>query len=162
MKGRRSSRSVKLAALARKALLDQLHYLNSMRPFSHDAPLFPSRKFPNRPLSRYQASRILTQAFIGCNLSIGSLGTHTMRKTFARVMFEHLDQNIFKVQKALGHQSPGSTVRYLSFNDEETDQAIETAWPKHLEDFAYETPPALNVVPFDAPRQADLFNQMKG
>jgi len=91
-------------------------------------PLFLSRKGSGRAISRVQAYRILRDAFEYCELDLTSLGTHTMRKTFAETMYLALDQNIFKLQKALGHASPSSTVAYLSFNEEEIDEAALSAW----------------------------------
>jgi len=50
-------------------------------------------------------------------------------------MYQALDQNIFKLQKALGHASPSSTVAYLSFNEEEIDEAAMSAWSQPEESY---------------------------
>ncbi len=47
-----------------------------------------------------------------------------MRKTFARRVHEKLGKDLVKTQKAMGHRSINSTVSYLSFNEEEIDDAI--------------------------------------
>ena len=57
-------------------------------------------------------------------LEIGKLGTHSMRKTFADRIYDRLDGDLAKTQKALGHKNINSTVQYLSFREEEIDEAI--------------------------------------
>ena len=81
-------------------------------------------------MTRVQAHRILREAYATAEIhgAHGELGTHTMRKTFASKMWEAHDGNIWKVQNALGHASPASTVAYLSFNDEEQHDAVYTAF----------------------------------
>ena len=66
---------------------------------------------------------MLMDAFCACGLT-GRLGTHTLRKTFAITMYERLDENIFKVQQALGHKWITSTQAYLPINAEEIKRAI--------------------------------------
>ena len=90
--------------------------------------LFPSRKSMKRPISRVQAYRIIADAYDACELCITNKGVHTLRKTYADRVFHAMGENIFKVQKALGHASPASTVAYLSFQEDELDQAVATIW----------------------------------
>jgi site-specific recombinase XerD len=47
-----------------------------------------------------------------------------MRKTFARKVHERLGHDLVKTQRALGHKNINSTVAYLSFVEDEIDQAI--------------------------------------
>ncbi|KKN23241.1 hypothetical protein LCGC14_0906860 [marine sediment metagenome] len=122
------ARTAILTPLARKHLELWLGHLALEGALAPDAPLFRSRKGTARAISRVQAYRVLRAAFEYCELDLTSPGTHTMRKTFADTMYEALGQNIFKLQKALGHASPSSTVAYLSFNEEEIDEAAMTAW----------------------------------
>jgi len=128
-------RTAVLTPLARKHLdlwLGRLALDGALEPRT---PLFVSRKGTGRAISRVQAYRILRNAFEYCELDLASPGTHTMRKTFADTMYQALDQNIFKLQKALGHASPSSTVAYLSFNEEEIDEAAIGAWSQHEESY---------------------------
>ena len=85
--------------------------------------VFQSRKGSNRPISRVQAYRILQQAYYANDMT-GTLGTHSMRKTFADRVYEKLNHDLFKTQKALGHRNINSTIQYLSFKQEEIDAAI--------------------------------------
>jgi hypothetical protein len=48
-------------------------------------------------------------------------------------MYAHYG-DIFKVQQALGHASPASTVNYLSFRDDEQREAVDLAFPELHED----------------------------
>lgn len=121
-------RTAVLTPLARKHLelwLGHLALEGALRP---DAPLFRSRKGTARAISRVQAYRVLRDAFEYCELDLASPGTHTMRKTFADTMYEALGHDLFKLQRAMGHASPSSTVAYLSFNEGEIDEAAMTAW----------------------------------
>ncbi len=51
-------------------------------------------------------------------------GTHAMRKTFANKVHVLLGRDLAKTQRALGHKNVSSTVSYLSFLEEEIDEAI--------------------------------------
>lgn len=87
---------------------------------------FLSRRGENRPITRVQAWRILNRAFEAAGVH-GKTGTHSMRKTFAHRVYDALDGDLIKLQKALGHRNINSTVSYLSFREEEIDQAILAA-----------------------------------
>ena len=54
----------------------------------------------------------------------GKVGTHSLRKTFADRVYDALDRDLVKTQRALGHRNINSTVHYLSFQEEEIDAAI--------------------------------------
>lgn len=136
MKGRKVSRTAFLVPRAVAAIelwLDELEALDLAEP---DVPLFLSRK-SLRPISRVQAWRILRAAFreAGVYGPDFALGTHSMRKTYADRMYAHFG-DIFKVQQALGHASPASTVNYLSFREDEQREAVNTAFPELSEEIA--------------------------
>ena len=84
---------------------------------------FLSRKGVNRPITTVQVWRILHDAVVANELT-GTLGTHTMRKTFAHRVYERLSRDLVKTQRALGHANINSTVSYLSCADEEIHAAI--------------------------------------
>lgn len=113
MKGKHSSRTVPLHPQAKSALECMLKPYDCM--FRVSDKLFP--------FTRQHAWRIFKHAVRSAKLT-GKLGTHAMRKTFADRVFTALDENIFKTQIALGHESPASTVNYLSFRQEEINDAI--------------------------------------
>jgi integrase len=47
-----------------------------------------------------------------------------MRKTFANRVYQKLNHDLVKTQRALGHRNINSTVSYLRFAEEDIDQAI--------------------------------------
>lgn len=130
MKRRRSSRSAILAPIARSILRAWTDELTAVGKAAASDPLFPSRRHTGQAISRIQAHRILKEAFARALITgpDGTLGTHTMRKTFASKMWDYYG-DIFAVQHALGHRSPASTVAYLSFNDDDQVAAVEAVWP---------------------------------
>lgn len=110
MKGNISGRSVALNEKAKQALTD-------LNIGSYD---LNSRLFP---FTRQHAHRILKEAFQAAQVP-GQVSTHSMRKTFAKKVYERLDKDLVKTQKALGHVSINSTVSYLSFDQSDIDTAI--------------------------------------
>ena len=123
MKRRAEGRTVLLHPLAREALAVWLEVLRAAGYLTSDCYVFQSRKGANRPIHRVQAWRILRRAFAKAGLT-GKLGTHTMRKTFADRIYDRLGGDLVKLQKALGHRSIVSTAAYVSFREEEIDEAI--------------------------------------
>jgi integrase len=131
--GKTSSRTVALHPEARAALSVWLEALTKLLKGALDpmTPVFCSRVRDKdtglrRHISREQAWRILKEAFSSNELS-GKLGTHAMRKTFANRMYDKLNRDLVKVQRAMGHANINSTVQYLSFREEEIDAAILAA-----------------------------------
>jgi len=48
-----------------------------------------------------------------------------MRKTFALKVYLALDENIHKLQRAMGHRNLSSTSAYIGVDDEEIGNAIK-------------------------------------
>jgi integrase len=57
------------------------------------------------------------------NLTV-PVGTHAMRKIFANRVYHQLNGDLVKTQRAMGHKNINSTMAYLSFVEDEIDQAI--------------------------------------
>lgn len=87
-----------------------------------ETPLFCSRRL--RAISRVQVWRILDRIFATIGMA-GVLGTHCMRKTFADRMYELLGRDLKQLQGALGHKWITSTTQYLSFKEDEINDAID-------------------------------------
>lgn len=119
IKGKRESRTVVLNGRAQTALR---RWLNEMDKADPEMPLFPSRK-GDAAISRVQAHRVL-KAAVEANELPGKIASHSMRKTFAEKVYEKLDGDLIRTQQALGHRAVTSTVSYLSFKQEEVDDAI--------------------------------------
>jgi integrase len=84
--------------------------------------LFPSQRQGGR-LGRKAAWKVLHRAFKAAGVT-GMAGTHCMRKTFANNVHKALGGDLFRTAKAMRHSSPMTTLRYLSFKQEEIDRAI--------------------------------------
>lgn len=123
MKKKLEGRTVLLHPEARAALELWVEELRAQGHMTSDTFVFQSRKGRNSALSRVQAYRILQAAYERAGVE-GQTGTHSMRKTFANNIHERLGRDLLKTQKALGHRNINSTVSYLSFQQEEIDEAI--------------------------------------
>ncbi|MHB9026936.1 MAG: tyrosine-type recombinase/integrase [Armatimonadota bacterium] len=123
MKKKTEGRTVLLHPEAKSALAEWLQELHDWGYLAADAYVFQSRKGHNRSISRIQAYRILKETFDACEMT-GKLGTHSMRKSFANKIYDKLGGDLIKTQRALGHRNINSTVQYLSFREEEIDEAI--------------------------------------
>ena len=131
--GKTSGRAVALHPEARAALSVWLERLTKMLKGTLDpaTPVFCSRVRDKstglrRHISREQAWRILKEAFNSNELA-GKLGTHAMRKTFCNRMYDKLNHDLVKTQRAMGHANINSTVQYLPFREEEIDAAVLAA-----------------------------------
>lgn len=120
MKGHIEGRTVPLHDEARAALAVWVVELDA-RGAAAESPLFLSRE--GGAVSRTQAWAILTAAYRAAGV-FGRIGTHGMRKTFAARVYERLDHDLIRTQKAMGHRSLSSTAAYLSFAESEVDAAI--------------------------------------
>jgi site-specific recombinase XerD len=85
--------------------------------------LFPSQKNAGRRLGRKSTWGILHPAFRKAGVT-GMAETHCMRKTFANSIHKALGGDLFRTSKATRHSSPPTTLRYLSFKEEEIDREI--------------------------------------
>lgn len=123
MKKKTEGRVVPLHQEVREVFEDLIASMKENGEVSGETFLFQSRKGCNQAISRTQAWRILKNAFNRNDIN-GQLGTHSMRKTFADRMYEKLNRDLIKTQKALSHRNINSTVSYLSFKEEEISEAI--------------------------------------
>lgn len=126
MKGKHESRSVFLHPSVKPYLMDWLcelsrrgHVLATDWLFVRDDGL--------THVSRKQMWRIIKDAAKRMGLN-GKIGTHSMRKTFADRVYGYSGNDIFRLQKAMGHKDPKSTSQYLSFKEEDIDTMITEAF----------------------------------
>ena len=124
-KGKTESRTVALHLKAKKALSSWINQLAKGSVLTADDYVFPSRKGRGRrPVGRVQFHRILKEA-VQLNELTGKIATHSMRKTFADHVYQALDRDIFRLQKAMGHKNINSTAQYLSFAEADIEKAIK-------------------------------------
>ncbi|MFT5699802.1 MAG: integrase [Desulforhopalus sp.] len=134
MKGQKSSRSNLLNQEACRSLTPWLRQLSEMGFDRKSDYVFQSYSNTNKAITRKHAWRIFINAF-RLGQFPGSLGTHTMRKTYAKHVYQfYLNQvaqgesvDAFRAtSKALGHIDIKSTDQYLSFLTEEIDAAVNS------------------------------------
>lgn len=92
------------------------------RELANDDYLFQSRKGNNKPISRQQAYRILNKAAQYAGVS--SVGTHTMRKTFAYSYFDAFG-NIAHLMELLNHSKESITLAYIGVLDSEIEENLK-------------------------------------
>lgn len=114
VKGKTSSRRVPIHPQAQD-------YLDAWARMSYRDP-----KGKVFPISRVTAWRHLKKLLpkAGITEDKGRVATHTLRKSFARKMYDALEHDLFRLQKAMAHSSVAITVKYLRLDDEEIDDAI--------------------------------------
>lgn len=122
VKGKREGRSVVLHQTVKDAILGYL--LGNMR-LNPDSPLFLNQA-GTKAISRQQAWNILEGAFSSCGLT-GTLGTHSLRKTFAASVYSRSGHCLLKTKRALGHTDIRTTEKYLSFAESEVEDLITGA-----------------------------------
>lgn len=129
MKGKQESRTVYLAPAARQAILSQVQCMVWASPETY---LFKAQGDKNKPISYERARMVLMEAMERVGIA-ENVGTHTLRKTFANMMYdqfitmrqhgEHIDP-FMELSQALGHKDPKSTTHYIKFRDLYRKQAI--------------------------------------
>ncbi|MDX2186394.1 MAG: tyrosine-type recombinase/integrase [Opitutaceae bacterium] len=92
-------------------------------------PLFISREGDEsdnlRPLTRESVRRILHAAFAAAAIeNVGRLGTHTLRKTWARKFYKNSGNDLTILKAALNHSDVSVTVKYLEVDGEDVMAAI--------------------------------------
>lgn len=113
----------------KRAIARQLSWLRLRYELTPDMPLFPSRESGEgrnlKPLSRDMARHIIKGAFAKAEIEDdGRLGTHSLRKTWARNVYRSSGNDILLLSAALNHQSVVTTQRYLSVDDDELMTAM--------------------------------------
>jgi integrase len=123
MKQRMEGRRVPLHPEARAALEAWLTHRAGRQVLHPSLYLFPSRKGVNQPLRPVQAWQAPQDVFRACGL-VGQLGTHCMRKTFAKRVYVTSNRNLLYTKKALGHRRLSTTEAYLDVDDAEVEAII--------------------------------------
>lgn len=143
LKGRRgTTRWIPIMPELRQAIEAHLCQLRQRQVLTDDLPLFLSRKSnPDgtaRPLSRESARRILTMVFAAAGIEDdGRLGSHSLRKAWARSVYENSGNDLMVLKSALGHRDVATTQRYLEPDEDRVlaaIRAVDFTWrPSRLE-----------------------------
>jgi len=115
------SRRVPLGESVRKALGAHLGVIDSDDPAR---PLFATARSGTEGMDRSQVFRNLVAACLACGIDSSRISTHSMRKTFARRVYQASGHDLIRTQRALGHASPITTARYLETDTDELDRLI--------------------------------------
>lgn len=86
--------------------------------------LFPSIQHPDRHITEKQYYKVMAK--VGDLLSIPYLGTHTMRKTGAYMVYEQSHYNIGLVMSLLNHSSEEMTLAYLGLDQVSKEKILDT------------------------------------
>lgn len=86
--------------------------------------LFPSIKHPDRHITEKQYYKVMAK--VGDLLSLPYLGTHTMRKTGAYMVYEQSHYNIGLVMSLLNHSSEEMTLKYLGLDQVSKEKILDT------------------------------------
>jgi integrase len=99
-----------------KKMIDE--YTEDMK----DSDYLIKSRIGDKAISRTQAYRIMQG--IADEFNLGGIGCHSTRKTFAYWLYMDNKKDIGLVQKALGHQSSATTLRYIGMDQEVVREAI--------------------------------------
>jgi len=101
-------------------LYDELNnFINGM---DDEEYIFKSKKGDNKPISRVQAYRILSDA--AKRIGLSEIGTHTLRKTFGYHFYQKT-KDIALLQELFNHSAPSVTLRYIGINQDIMDNAMD-------------------------------------
>ncbi len=105
-----------------------LHRMSLRYELTPDLPLFISRKTRGgkpRSMTRSAAQRLLKRVLAKAGVEDdGRLGTHSLRKTFARSVYRHSGNDLMVLKSALGHSSVSVSERYLEVDSDEVEAAM--------------------------------------
>lgn len=116
LKEKRGSREIPLHPQAQAMIKD---YVRSLEPGTQE--LFPSRA--GGALTRFTAHKIFKDAFKAAGIK-GPVATHSMRKTFARKVYNALGKDLVATSQALGHAHISTTIDYIDVNQKDIERAI--------------------------------------
>ena len=110
-----------------RALERHLNWLDRAFGLRTDLPLFPSRHHCDgvRAITRVQAHTIIKAAFARAGVeNDGRLGTHSLRKTWARNVYRSAGNDLMVLKAALGHSDVAVTQAYLDVGEDAVAAAI--------------------------------------
>ena len=124
-----TTRWVPILPELRRALERHLWWLSLKFQLEPRLPLFPSRKATPagdvRPIARARAHALLKSVFARAGVADdGRLGTHSLRKTFARSVYVASGRDLMVLKRALGHSDVAVTQKYLEVDEDRVASAI--------------------------------------
>lgn len=116
------SRRIPLSDPVRTAIAEHLQTIG----FEPSRLLFSTARANAGGMHRSQAFRTLVGACEACGIDSTRVSTHSLRKTFARRIYEASGHDLITTQRLMGHTSPLTTSRYLETNSDELDRLVLT------------------------------------
>ncbi len=116
-----AGRITKLNDKAKTILQNYFEYYRLDLKDPDDALFFSSRD--GRKLCSRRFQDVLAQCFHNLELN-GKLGTHSLRKTFAKRVYDGVDGSLLELKQALGHSNIDSTAKYVAFNNEKLNDVV--------------------------------------
>jgi integrase len=93
--------------------------------YNKNISLFPSPREENVSITSRQAERLFKRAFEKSEITGGKLATHVGRKTFAKLCYDKLGDDILSLQTAMGHKNLSSTQHYIKPNMEKVKSVLK-------------------------------------
>ena len=135
-----------------RALSSHLYRMRLTFEVTADLPLFVSVRTKEGgvlPMTRSGAQRLLERVLRMAGIEDdGRLGTHSLRKTFARSVYRSAGNDLMVLRAALGHSSVSVSEHYLEVDADDVDRAMRSV------DFTRRSkprPPAPPPVPVPPP-----------
>ncbi len=113
------SRRIPLSDSVRSAIAEHLQTIGTAEPARS---LFSTNRANAGGMHRSQAYRTLVAACEACGIDPTRISTHSMRKRFARLIYDASD--LITTQKLMGHTSPVTTARYLEADTAKLDALV--------------------------------------
>lgn len=117
------SRTTPLHPAVQAAIRTYVQERFAAEPVRADEFLFKSRKGPNTAITPRHAWRIIKEAARAAGFP-DRVATHSMRKTFARAIYDRSGHDLILTQRALDHRSVVTTSRYLESAADDVAAAI--------------------------------------
>jgi site-specific recombinase XerD len=114
------SRRVVLNECARSAIEEFLCRLEFLPP--PGGPVFLSPKGDGRPIRRGQAHHLLKKIAREVGIDATRVGCHSLRKAYARGIYEASGKDLLRTQRLIGHASPLTTMAYIDSDQQELDE----------------------------------------
>ena len=116
------SKKSRTVAVSKQAVKYLQEYINDSKERPDPiAPLFPSTRKPNKPMSETNAIVTLKKMFLAAGVENAS--SHSLRRTHANTL-RRQGADLKVIQEQLGHSSLAVTERYFSVDPLEVERAI--------------------------------------
>lgn len=99
------------------------YYRDQVHPQPNDYLFIGTR--PDKPLSRFQAWRLIQSWCESVGLASGRYGTHTLRKTWGYQARKYHGVALELIQAKFNHSSPSETKRYIGISEDEVSETEE-------------------------------------